>query len=75
MSEARTDEAPATPALPAGLLAPDLGLGGLAAVLPGAAGALGVRFTTATGIGSEAARAALDLPRADARVRRPRRRA
>ncbi|WP_313663944.1 alkaline phosphatase family protein [Cellulosimicrobium cellulans] len=65
MSEARTDEAPATPALPAGLLAPDLGLGGLAAVLPGAAGALGVRFTTATGIGSEAARAALDLPRAE----------
>lgn len=65
MSEARTDEAPATPALPAGLLAPDLGLGGLAAVLPGAAGALGVRFTTATGIGSEAARSALDLPRAE----------
>lgn len=65
MSEARTDEAPATPALPAGFLAPDLGLGGLAAVLPGAAGALGVRFTTATGIGSEAARSALDLPRAE----------
>ena len=65
MSEARTDEAPAAPALPEGFLAPDLGLGGLAAVLPGAAGALGVRFTTATGIGSEAARAALDLPRAE----------
>lgn len=65
MSEARTDEAPATPALPAGFLAPDLGLGGLAVVLPGAAGALGVRFTTATGIGSEAARSALDLPRAE----------
>ncbi|QJW36942.1 alkaline phosphatase family protein [Cellulosimicrobium protaetiae] len=65
MSEARTDAAPVTPALPAGLLAPDLGLGGLAAVLPGAAGALGVRFTTATGVGSEAARAALDLPHAE----------
>ncbi|MDF9876052.1 alkaline phosphatase family protein [Cellulosimicrobium cellulans] len=65
MSQARTDEAPATPALPAGFLAPDLGLGGLATVLPAAAGALGVRFTTATGIGSEAARSALDLPRAE----------
>ncbi|MFI2703547.1 alkaline phosphatase family protein [Cellulosimicrobium composti] len=67
MSEARADEAglPAAPALPAGLLAPEHGDGGLAAVLPAAAGALGVRFTTATGVASARARTALDLPRAE----------
>ncbi|WP_454044074.1 alkaline phosphatase family protein [Cellulosimicrobium sp. Marseille-Q8652] len=58
--------APVTaPPLPEGLLAPEHGTGSLAAVLPAALDALGVPVTTATGIEGSAARAALDLPRAD----------
>lgn len=52
-------------ALPAGLLAPDHGTGGLAAVLPGALGALGVDVSTATRQRSEVARSALGLPHAE----------
>jgi hypothetical protein len=48
--------------LPAGLVAPTYGTDSLAAVLPGAAGALGVDLTTATGLGSRDCADALDLP-------------
>ncbi|GAB3157817.1 alkaline phosphatase family protein [Myceligenerans halotolerans] len=43
------------PDLPAGLVAPSYGLGGLAAVLPAAAGALGHELTTATGLDARTA--------------------
>ena len=49
-------------ALPGDLVAPDYGTGSLAAVLPGAAGALGVPLTTATGLTSAECAAALGLP-------------
>ncbi len=52
-------------ALPAGLLPPDYGTGGLAAVLPAALDCLGVPVSTATGLAGADARAALDLPTAD----------
>lgn len=48
--------------LPTGLVAPTYGTDSLAAVLPGAAGALGVDLTTATGLASRDSAAALDLP-------------
>ena len=47
------------------MLAPEHGTASLAAVLPGAAAALGVALTTSTGIDGAAARAALGLPAAD----------
>ncbi|MBD8077981.1 alkaline phosphatase family protein [Cellulosimicrobium arenosum] len=47
------------------MLAPDHGAGGLAAVLPGALGALGLVTTTATGLSSTTTRAALGLPHAE----------
>ncbi|MDO8145160.1 alkaline phosphatase family protein [Isoptericola sp. 178] len=49
-------------ALPAGLVTPSYGTGSLAAVLPAAAGALGLDLTTATGLHSLDAAAALGLP-------------
>ncbi|QAY62855.1 alkaline phosphatase family protein [Xylanimonas allomyrinae] len=51
-------------ALPDGLLAPTYGTDSLAAVLPGAAGALGVDLTTVTGLRSAVCAAALGLPAA-----------
>jgi hypothetical protein len=51
--------------LPAGMVAPTYGTDSLAAVLPGAAGALGVDLTTATGLGSGECAAALGLPAAE----------
>jgi hypothetical protein len=51
--------------LPAGLVAPTYGNDSLAAVLPGAAGALGVDLTTSTGLASFPVAAALGLPAAD----------
>lgn len=51
--------------LPADLLAPDGGTGGLAAVLPASLDALGVPVTTATGIDGAAARRDLGLPTAE----------
>jgi hypothetical protein len=50
--------------LPDDLTAPSYGTGSLAAVLPAVAGSLGLDVTTATGLGSRAARAALGLPAA-----------
>ncbi len=50
------------PALPDDLLAPTYGTDSLAAVLPGAAGALGVDLATATGLTSVACAADLGLP-------------
>ncbi len=55
----------AADALPEGLLAPSYGTGSLAAVLPAAAGALGVALTTSTGLSSTACQAALGLPAAE----------
>jgi hypothetical protein len=49
-------------ALPDGLLAPSYGTDSLAAVLPGAAGALGVELATSTGLTSAECAAALGLP-------------
>ncbi len=49
-------------ALPDGLLAPSYGVDSLAAVLPGAAGALGVPLTTSTGLVSTECADALGLP-------------
>ncbi|GAB2466205.1 alkaline phosphatase family protein [Xylanimonas ulmi] len=54
----------AAPVLPAGMLAPTYGLDSLAAVLPAAAGALGVEVTTSTGLRSASCAAALGLPAA-----------
>ncbi|ACZ30949.1 type I phosphodiesterase/nucleotide pyrophosphatase [Xylanimonas cellulosilytica DSM 15894] len=51
--------------LPDGLLAPSYGTDSLAAVLPGAAGALGVPLTTATGLTSAGCANELGLPAAD----------
>nr|WP_139315987.1 nucleotide pyrophosphatase/phosphodiesterase family protein [Cellulosimicrobium sp. CUA-896] len=51
--------------LPADLLAPRPGTGGLAAVLPAALDALGVPVTTTTGLDGGAARADLRLPAAE----------
>jgi len=51
--------------LPDDLLAPTYGTDSLAAVLPGAAGALGVDLTTATGLTSAGCAAALGLPAAE----------
>ncbi|PFG43432.1 type I phosphodiesterase/nucleotide pyrophosphatase [Isoptericola jiangsuensis] len=48
--------------LPDDLTAPSYGTGSLAAVLPAVAGSLGIDVTTATGIESGTARAALGLP-------------
>ncbi|QAY71249.1 alkaline phosphatase family protein [Xylanimonas protaetiae] len=52
-------------ALPDGLLAPSYGTDSLAAVLPGAAGALGVAMTTSTGLDSAQCATALGLPSAE----------
>lgn len=52
-------------ALPEGLLAPSYGTDSLAAVLPGAAGALGVELTTSTGLTAAECAAALGLPGAE----------
>ncbi|AEG44537.1 alkaline phosphatase family protein [Isoptericola variabilis] len=52
------------PALAEGLVAPAYGTGSLAAVLPAAAGALGLELTTATGLRSGECLAALGLPAA-----------
>ncbi|PZR53812.1 phosphodiesterase [Xylanimonas oleitrophica] len=52
-------------ALPEDLLAPTYGTDSLAAVLPGAAGALGVDLTTATGLTSSGCASALGLPAAE----------
>ncbi|WP_425956951.1 alkaline phosphatase family protein [Xylanimonas sp. McL0601] len=56
-----------TPAvtLPAGLLAPTYGTDSLGAVLPGAAGALGVGLTTSLGLASAECAAVLGLPAAE----------
>jgi hypothetical protein len=55
----------ATGVLPDGLLAPSYGTDSLGAVLPAAAGALGVALTTSTGLSSTGCQAALGLPAAD----------
>ncbi|MCL1871339.1 MAG: alkaline phosphatase family protein [Promicromonosporaceae bacterium] len=51
--------------LPDGLLAPSYGTDSLAAVLPAAAGALGVALKTSTGLTSDACAEALQLPAAE----------
>jgi hypothetical protein len=53
------------PGLAAGLVAPSYGTASLAAVLPAAAGALGVDLTTATGLRSSDCAAALGVPATD----------